>query len=93
MSKTRVAIISFLVITILFSFSGYKSGYSWGLYKGYEAGYLAGNSSFPRLELENVTFTRDGNTFFTSQMTITGEQHIIDIIKNLPNMDSIFNFK
>lgn len=82
-----------LIFVSLISWGGYEGGYSWGLHKGYTAGYEAGISSFPRLDMENVSFTQNGTTISIGQMTITGEQHIIDKIKNLPNMEGIISIK
>lgn len=93
MSKKVLWIAIALVLVGLVSWGAYKGGYSWGLCNGYKDGYEAGYSSFPRLDIEDVTFTQDGNTISFSQMTITGEQHIIDTIKNLPNMESIVSIK
>lgn len=93
MNKKILWVAIALVFVSLISWGGYKGGYSWGLHKGYTVGYEAGISSFPRLDMENVTFTQDGTIISIGQMTITGEQHIIDKIKNLPKMEGIINIK
>jgi hypothetical protein len=95
MKKTlrTLAVVLIIIILVGIAWTGYQEGYSWGLYRGYTEGYEASVKSFPRLELDDVTFTQNGMSIYFSQMTIVGEQHIIDKIKNLPNMEGIISIK
>jgi len=82
-----------LIVVSVATWAGYKGGFSWGLANGYTQGYNAGLASFPRLDMDNITFTDGVNSIYIGQLTITGEQHILDMINELPNMSNIISIK
>ena len=95
MSKSTIV---FIIIAIIFcSFAtgimAYSTAYNWGKTQGYNAGYEEVLSRYPQMELNNVSFTLDGNTIYFGNITVTGEQRIIDIINDLPNMGHFISFR
>lgn len=92
--KVLIVVLLFAALTTLSCWLGHNEGYSWGLAGGYSEGYTAGRASFPRLEMEDVTLTDSrGNSIYIGQMVITGEQHIIDKVRNLPSLGGIIDIK
>jgi len=91
--KRKLLILALVGSISMTIYSGYQTGYSLGQLQGWNAGHNDAMAQYPQLSMDNVTFTVDGNTISMSNLTIHGEQHIIDTINNLPNMNNIIPTK
>ena len=88
MNKKTILLMSLPALIVLVAMSAltYNTSYDLGISRGYSNGYDVAMGTFPRLECDNVTFTNgSGGTVSFEQLTITGEQDIIDTIKALPS--------
>ena len=79
-------------IAISLGFIGYFSGYPIGQLAGWSEGHNDALSSYPRMSMDNLQYTSDNITITFGNITIIGEQHIIDFISDLPNFDRIISF-
>ena len=71
---------------------GYGDGYSQGHEKGYSEGYSKGASDFLRIEFNGVSYVSGNITLYFGNITLIGEQDIINFINNLPSFQNIVSF-
>ena len=89
MKRWELAIIILLAIAFSFAVGAGYSTYETGYDHGYSKGCVDTRAGYPNMTLEGFTFATDNIEIYCSSITVSGEQEILDMVKNMPNIIEI----